>query len=56
MDAEATIKKGGSKVLETRGTTNPWYITQLLMLILHGMGEEADVGRITKCIVDYAGT
>ncbi|KAF8956266.1 hypothetical protein BDZ97DRAFT_1925658 [Flammula alnicola] len=52
LDAEATTTKAGSKVAETRGTTHPRYITQLLVMILYGMGEEAKVNRITKRIAD----
>jgi len=47
-----TTTKAGSKVSETRGTTHPRYITQLLTMILHGMGKEAEINRITKCIAD----
>ena len=43
----------GSEAPETRGTTHPRYITQLLVMILHGMmGKEAQVKRITKCLRD----
>jgi hypothetical protein len=51
-DAEATTTKAGSKVPETRGTTHPRYISQLLIMILRGMGNEATVNRITKRIGD----
>ena len=51
-DAEATTTKAGSKVPETRGTTHPQYISQLLIMILRGMGHEATVNRITKRIAD----
>jgi hypothetical protein len=51
-DAEATTTKAGSKVPETRGTTHPRYISQLLIMILRGMGNEATVNRITKRIAD----
>ncbi|KIM46712.1 hypothetical protein M413DRAFT_23079 [Hebeloma cylindrosporum] len=50
--AEATTTKAGSKVPETRGTTHPKYISQLLIMILRGMGSEATVNRITKRIAD----
>ena len=43
-DAEATTTKAGSKVPETRGTTHPQYISQLLIMILRGMGHE-EIGR-----------
>ncbi|KDR74247.1 hypothetical protein GALMADRAFT_141321 [Galerina marginata CBS 339.88] len=51
-DAAATTTKAGSTVPETRGTTHPRYITQLLIMILHGMGQEAKVKRIKKRIAD----
>ena len=51
-DAEATTTKAGSKVPETRGTTHPRYISQLLIMILRGIGNEATVNRITKRIAD----
>jgi len=50
--AEATTTKAGSKVPETRGTAHPRYISQLLIMILRGMGNEATVKRITKRIGD----
>ncbi|KIM42884.1 hypothetical protein M413DRAFT_10304 [Hebeloma cylindrosporum] len=50
--AEATTVKAGSQVPETRGTTHPRYISQLLIMILRGMGKEATVNRITKRIAD----
>jgi hypothetical protein len=50
--AEPTTVKAGSKVPETRGTTHPRYISQLLIMILRGMGNEAAVNRITKRIAD----
>jgi hypothetical protein len=49
---EPTTVKAGSRVPETRGTTHPRYISQLLIMILRGMGEEATVNRITKRIAD----
>lgn len=52
LDAQATTTKAGSNVSETRSTTHPRYITQLLMMILRGMGNEATVNRITKRIAD----
>ena len=51
-DAEATTTKAGSKVPETRGTTHPRYISQLLIMILRGVGNEATVNRITKRLAD----
>ncbi|KIM42888.1 hypothetical protein M413DRAFT_26859 [Hebeloma cylindrosporum] len=50
--AQATATKAGSKVPETRGTIHPRYISQLLIMILRGMGNEAAVTRITKRIAD----
>ena len=47
-----TTTKAGSKVPETRDTTHPRYITQLLSMILYGMGKEAKVNRITKRVAD----
>lgn len=52
LDAAQTTTKAGSIVQETRGTNDPKYITQLLIAILHGMGREANVQRITKRIAD----
>jgi hypothetical protein len=52
LDAVATTLKAGSEVVETRGTTDPKYITELLMAILHGMGQETNVKRIAKRIAD----
>lgn len=54
LDAEATTTKAGSEVQETRSTTHPQYISQLLIMILRGMGKEAKVTRITKRIADDA--
>src|SRR5882757_7125507 len=54
LDAEATTTKAGSTVTESWGTTHPRYITQLLTMILRGMGDEATVNRITKRIADEA--
>ena len=51
LDVPTTFK-ACSKVPETRGTTHPRYITQLLTMILHGIGKEAKVKRITKRIAD----
>jgi len=51
LDAPLTTK-AKSKVPETRSTTHPRYITQLLIMILYGMGKEADVNRITKRVAD----
>ena len=51
LHASATIK-AKSKVPETRGTAHPRHITQLLIMILYGMGKEAKVNRITKRVAD----
>ena len=51
LDAPTTTK-AQSKVPETRDTTHPRYITQLLTMILHGIGKEAEVNRITKRVAD----
>ena len=52
LDSEPTTTKAGSTVPETRGTTDPRYIIQLLTAILLGMGKEANVVRISKRIAD----
>ena len=50
MDADRLdADNQSSKVPESRGTTHPQYITQLL---LRGMGKEAQVHRITEQIAD----
>ncbi|KAF8901480.1 hypothetical protein CPB84DRAFT_1815184 [Gymnopilus junonius] len=51
-EAQPKTVKAGSKVIETRSTAHPRYITQLLSMILLGMGKEAHVKRITKRIAD----
>ena len=52
LDAEPTTTKAGSEVQESRCTAHPRYITQLLTMILRGMGNESIVNRITKRIAD----
>ena len=52
LDSEPTTTKAGSTVPETRSTTDPRYITQLLTAILLGMGKEANIIRISKRIAD----
>ena len=51
-DAAATTRKAQSTVLETRDTTDPRYIAELLTGILRGVGRPADVVRISKRIGD----
>ncbi|KAF9255590.1 hypothetical protein L218DRAFT_1034217 [Marasmius fiardii PR-910] len=51
-DAMPTTRKAGSRVLETRETTHPRFITELLTGILRGMGSPEDVPRIAKRIAD----
>ena len=52
LDSTPTTSKGGSVVVEVRETVHPRYISQLLMGILGGCGQPADVDRITKRIGD----
>ncbi|KAG8923741.1 hypothetical protein FRC02_010929 [Tulasnella sp. 418] len=52
LDSTPTVTKAGSTVTEVRDTPHPRYITQLLTEILRGMGDEAEVPRITKRIAD----
>ena len=52
LDAAATSRKAQSTVLETRDTTHPRYITELLTGILRSVGRPADVVRITKRVGD----
>ncbi|EIW76857.1 hypothetical protein CONPUDRAFT_130199 [Coniophora puteana RWD-64-598 SS2] len=51
-DAIPHTEKAGSSVRETRETTDPRYITELLTSILHGAGERAEVPQISKRIGD----
>ncbi|PPQ73450.1 hypothetical protein CVT26_010200 [Gymnopilus dilepis] len=51
-DAQPTTVKAKSKVIESRSTAHPRYITQLLSMILLGIGKEAEVDRIAKRIAD----
>ena len=52
LDSTPTTLKGGSVVVEVRETVHPRYISELLMGILGGCGQPADVDRITKRIGD----
>ena len=52
LDSTPTTSKGGSVVYEVRETVDPRYISQLLMGILGGCGQPANVDRITKRIGD----
>jgi hypothetical protein len=52
LDSTPTTLKGGSVVVEIRETVHPRYISELLMGILGGFGQPADVDRITKRIGD----
>ncbi|KAG8923469.1 hypothetical protein FRC02_011119 [Tulasnella sp. 418] len=52
LDSTPTVWKAGSMLTEVRDTPHPRYITQLLTEILRGMGDAAEVPRITKRIAD----
>ena len=52
MDSTPTTKKAGSVVGEVRESADPGYISGLLVGILRGFGQPADVERITKRIGD----
>ena len=52
LDAAPTSRKAQSTVLETRDTTHPRYITEVLTGILRSVGRPADIVRITKRIGD----
>jgi hypothetical protein len=52
LDSTPTTSKGGSVVVEVRETVHPRYISELLMGILGGCGQPADVDRFTKRIGD----
>ena len=52
MDATPTAADIAPPAVQSRSANNPKYITQLLIAILHGMGREANVQRITKRISD----
>ncbi|KIJ08194.1 hypothetical protein PAXINDRAFT_18651, partial [Paxillus involutus ATCC 200175] len=51
-DALPVAKKAGSNVEETRDTVDPRYVTELLTVILRGVGRPADIVRISKRIGD----
>jgi hypothetical protein len=52
LDSTATTVKAGCTVSEVRESTNPRYISKLLVGILRGFGQPASVDRITKRIGD----
>ena len=52
LDAAPTSRKAQSTVLETRDTTHPRYITELLTGILRSVGRPADIIRFTKRVGD----
>ncbi|KAG9310853.1 hypothetical protein JVU11DRAFT_8708 [Chiua virens] len=52
LDAAATTRKAQSTVLETRDTTHPRYITELLTGILRSVGRPAEIVRISKRVGD----
>jgi len=52
LDSTPTTSKAGSAVHEVRETVHPRYISGLLVGILRGFGQPADVNRITKRIGD----
>lgn len=52
LDSAPVTRKAGSLSVEERDTVHPRYITQLLTEILRGMGEPAEVTRISKRIRD----
>ncbi|KAF8555164.1 hypothetical protein OG21DRAFT_1572590 [Imleria badia] len=52
LDAAPTSRKAQSTVTETRDTTHPRYITELLTGILRSVGRPADIVRIVKRIGD----
>jgi hypothetical protein len=54
LDSAATTTKAGSKVEEVRDTTDPHYITELLVGILHGLhgAKPGVINRITKRVAD----
>ena len=52
LDAAPTSRKAQSTVIETRDTTHPRYVTELLTGILRSVGRPADIVRITKRVGD----
>ena len=52
LDSTATAFKAGSTVREVRESAHPRYITELLVGILRGFGQQTSVDRITKRIAD----
>ena len=52
LDAAPMSRKAQSTVIETRDTTHPRYVTELLTGILRSVGRPADIIRITKRVGD----
>ena len=52
LDSTPTVSKAKTAVQEVRETVHPKYISGLLVGILRGFGQPADVNRITKRIGD----
>jgi hypothetical protein len=52
LDATATSIKAGSTVREVRESSHPRYISELLVGILRGFGQQTSVDRITKRLGD----
>ncbi|KAG8217925.1 hypothetical protein J3R82DRAFT_6091 [Butyriboletus roseoflavus] len=52
LDATPTTRKAQSTVVETRDTTHPRYVTELLTGILRSVGGPADIVRISKRVGD----
>ena len=52
QDAVPTTQKADSTVVETRDTTHPRYITELLTGILRSVGRPADLIRVSKRVGD----
>ena len=52
LDSTATAIKAGSTVREVRESVHPRYISELLVGILRGFGQQTSVDRITKRIAD----
>lgn len=52
LDSTATAIKAGSTVREVRESAHPRYVSELLVGILRGFGQQTSVDRITKRIGD----
>jgi len=48
LDALPTTRKARIESPETRDTTNPEFVTQLVMGFLRGIGQPVDIKRIHK--------